>query len=238
MLPELEKLLVIQDRDEKIRKLQRDIDRIPLDEDKAKGRLSSDQASVDSSKKAVQENEIAIKQFELEVQVHQETSARLKTQQFETRKNAEFTALAHEIERCQRQITELEEQELELMEKSDNLKTRLKDAQEKLAQTQVMVNEDLARLGERRGVCQDDLEQLLEERRLLASQIDPDTLSLYDRLARNKGTVVVRLDDRSRVCSGCHVRVTTSTVHKARAELEVTHCEQCSRILYVIDSDA
>lgn len=238
MLPELEKLLVIQDRDLKIRDTQKDIDRIPLEEEQAKGRLAEDEAAVRAAKAAMQQNEIAIKNLELEVETCQQTLARLKVQQFETRKNEEFRALAHEIERYEQQIVEREDRELELMEKADALKTVLGQAKDKLAATQALVDEELKQLGERLVICQEKLVALRAERQRLASQVDPETLSLYDRMARNKGNVIVRLDDHSGMCGGCHMKVTTATMHKARAEQEITHCEQCSRILYVIDADA
>jgi predicted nucleic acid-binding Zn-ribbon protein len=238
MLPELEKLLVIQDRDEKIHSIEKDITRIPLEEEKAKSRLAGDLSAVEAAKKAVQENEIAINNLQLEVETCQGTLGKLKTQQFETRKNEEFQALGHEIERYEKQIVELEDQELELMEKADSLKASLDEAGDKRDATQVLVDEELAKLEERRGICQGELDELRSERKQLASRVDPDTLLLYERMAKNKGTVIVRLDDHSGMCGGCHMKVTTATMHKARAEQEITHCEQCSRILYVIDADA
>ncbi len=238
MLPELEKLLVIQDRDEKIREVRKDIDRIPLEEENAKQRLAGDLKAVDEAKLAGQENEVAIKNFQLEVETCQNTLVRLKTQQFETRKNEEFSALGHEIERYDKQIVELEDQELELMEKAETLKAVLDEARGKLAATQKLVDEELEKLGERRGICQEQLDELCAERKQLASQVDPDSLFLYDRMSKNKGNVIVQLDDDSGMCGGCHMKVTTATMHKARAEVEFAHCEQCSRILYVIDDDA
>ena len=86
MLPELEKLLVVQDRDTKIKNLQRDIERIPLEGSKAEGRLADDKAAVDSAKETVQNNEVAMKNLELEVETCKQTLIRLKTQQFETKK--------------------------------------------------------------------------------------------------------------------------------------------------------
>lgn len=238
MLPELEKLLVIQDRDAKIRDVQKDIDRLPLEEEKARSRLAGDRAAVDAAKKAVQKNEIAIKNLQLQVDTCQETVARLKTQQFETRKNEEYSALGHEIGRYEKQIGELEDRELELMEAADALKAALTEAEAKRTNTQGRVDEELSKLNERQGICQGQLDDLRSERQKLASQVDPDTLMLYERMSKNKGNVIVRLDSQSNMCGGCHMKVTTATLHKARAEQEITHCEQCSRILYVIDADA
>ncbi|MDB4527080.1 C4-type zinc ribbon domain-containing protein [Verrucomicrobiales bacterium] len=238
MLPELEKLLVIQDRDEKIRDARKEMDRIPLDEDKAKTRLSGDNTAVSDAKTAAQENEVAIKALELEVETCQQTRLRLKTQQFETRKNEEFSALGHEIERYGKQITEIEDRQLELMEKAETLKKAHDDATAQLAATQKLVDEELEDLKQRQQVSQDALDKMIDERKELASKVDPDTLDLYDRLAVKKGTVIVRVDDQNQMCGGCHMQVTTQTFHHARAEQEITHCEQCNRILYVIDHDA
>jgi predicted nucleic acid-binding Zn-ribbon protein len=238
MLPELEKLLVIQDRDEKIRDARAEMDRIPLDEEKAKSRLSGDETAVSEAKTAVQENEVAIKNLELEVETCQQTLGRLKTQQFETRKNEEFSALGHEIERYDKKITEIEDRELELMEKAETLKAAHADATTQLAATQKLVDEELEDLKRRTQVSQDALDKMVAERKELASRVDPDTLDLYERLSVKKGIVIVRVDDQTMMCGGCHMRVTTQTFHHARAEQEITHCEQCNRILYVIDHDA
>ena len=238
MLPELEKLLVLQDRDEKIREVQKDIDRIPHEEENAKGRLANDEAAVAAAKLAGQENDVAIKKLQLEVETCQETVARLKVQQFETRKNEEFSALGHEIERYEKQIVELEDNELELMETAETLKSNLKEAQSKLAATQALVDEELEKLGKRRDFCQANLDELNAEHARLASQVDPDALSLYQRMRKNKGNVIVKVDNESCMCGGCHMKVTVATMHKVRAEQDFAHCEQCSRILYTIDSDA
>jgi len=238
MLPELEKLLVVQDRDTKIKNLQRDIKRIPLEGSKAEGRLADDKAAVDYAKETVQNNEVAIKNLELEVETCKQTLIRLKTQQFETKKNEEFSALGHEIERYDKQIIELEDQELELMEKAEGLKTTHQEATTKLNATQSLVDEELEKLKKRQTICQEELDSLIKERKILSERVDPTTFSLYDRMKRNKDNVIVRLNDHSGMCGGCHMKVTPTTIHKARAEKEIAQCEQCSRLLYVIDVDA
>ena len=163
------------------------------------------------------------------------TVARLKTQQFETRKNEEFRALGHEIERYGKQIEEVEDRELELMEKADGLKAAHAEAKGKLDGTQKLVDEELEKLGDRRKHCQQELEDLAAERKKLSERVDPDTLDLYERLRKNKGDVVVRLDDHSGMCGGCHMKVTTATLHNVRSGDQLAHCENCGRLLYWVD---
>ena len=61
MIPEIEQLLIIQDRDQKLKELNSDIERLPLEELQAKERLKAATTSVEISEKAFMENEIAMK---------------------------------------------------------------------------------------------------------------------------------------------------------------------------------
>ena len=61
--------------------------------------------------------------------------------------------------------------------------------------------------------------------------IDEDLLDQYNRLFASKGgNAVVALEHE--VCTGCHMKLTTQTLVRVRGAQEITHCEQCGRILY------
>ena len=56
MLAEIQSLLILQDRDQRIRSLEEDLKRIPVDKERAKERLENDLATVEAAKQAIQEN--------------------------------------------------------------------------------------------------------------------------------------------------------------------------------------
>ncbi|MEM8952857.1 MAG: C4-type zinc ribbon domain-containing protein [Verrucomicrobiota bacterium] len=232
MLPDLETLIRLQDRDQSVLRIQSILNRIPQEEEKAKSRLDHDLAAVESAKQALQENEIAIKNVEIEVQSKRDQIVKFKNQQLETKKNEAYQALGHEIERFTNDISDLETKELEFMEVTDTLKTNLADAQKNLDATQGLVDEELAALKERSTTAEDQLRAFEEERGAIAATVDEDTLDLYDRLLASKGDVaIVPLNDGK--CDGCHMTVTTSTQLRVKADKEITLCELCSRMLYL-----
>ena len=128
MHPTVEKLLIVQERDQKLRDHHKELARLPVEEEQAKTRLASDLAAVAAAKKAIQENEIAMKNLELDIDTRKNTIIRLKKQQFETRKNEEFAAIGTEITRYGDEVTKLEDAELELMERGETLAATLRDA--------------------------------------------------------------------------------------------------------------
>ena len=170
MLPSIQALLVLQDRDRRLRSLAEDLAKIPKDETRAKDRLAGDTAAVAKAKEALQANEIEIKKVELDVGTRKTTIVRLKTQQFETRKNDEFTALGNEIVRYENEVDGLETKELELMERADALRATLTEAEAALDLDLEPVGEadfDIAALEGLRGrldlyVCLAVLVELLE----------------------------------------------------------------------------
>ncbi|MFC4990656.1 zinc ribbon domain-containing protein [Rubritalea tangerina] len=128
-------------------------------------------------------------------------------------------------------VDELETNELELMEKADELKASHSKAMEALALTQKEVNKDIADLDEKANQNKERLQELQSERAELVKAVDGSLLALYDRLLKSKGDDPVAPLKGSQ-CGGCHMKVTASTVVAVQSEKSVAQCENCGRILY------
>ncbi|MBX7211289.1 MAG: hypothetical protein K1X78_23480 [Verrucomicrobiaceae bacterium] len=231
MLPEITQLLQLQERDVRLRGLQKDIKDVPLLQQRAKLQLAGDQGAVDAALQKTRDVEVRIKAVELDVQTRNTTIKRLQDQQFETRKNDEFQALGHEIQRYQDEVRSLEDKELEHMEELDAAKKELHAAQAKLAETQKHVNDDLKQLDERAVNLQKRLEETKVERTGLAAPVPAAALELYERLLKTKGgTAVVPLENG--ICGGCHMKVVQNTLQKLKQDETITQCEMCGRVLY------
>jgi predicted nucleic acid-binding Zn-ribbon protein len=123
--PELEQLLVLQDRQQKIRQIQTEIETVPLRRKSLESQLAASASAVDSLKQKARQLELDRKKLELDVGTRTDSISRFKTQQYQTRKNDEFQALGHEIERYENEIRKIEDEELELMVQADKVKIDL-----------------------------------------------------------------------------------------------------------------
>ena len=231
MLPEIEQLLIIQDRDQKITKLNSDIERLPLEEQQAKQRLKSVIESVNSAESEIKGNEVEISKIELDIDTRKDSITKLKNQQLETKKNEEFAAMEHSITNYQDEISKLEDSQLELMEKGEELNTSLEEANDIHEKEQKVVDAELAIIKERKIQFSKKIEELKSDREKIASKIDNDLLDQYNRIFKSKKGVAVSelVND---ICSGCHMKVTPTTAGMVRAEKVVSTCDQCGRILY------
>ena len=231
MLEELEHLLVIQDRDQRTNDLNSELERMPIEKEQASLRLAKLTEAVKSIEGTIMENEVAMKNIELDTETRKDSIAKLKVQQFETRKNEEFTAMEHEIERYEAEITQLEDSQLELMEKGESLNSQLNEAKSDLDKDQKIVDAEIAIISERSTQCNKQLEEIKDERALLSAKIDADLLDRYSRIFKSKkGVAVCELENE--ICKGCHMKVTPETVVSVRRGKTITVCDQCGRIVY------
>jgi hypothetical protein len=100
MLETIEKLLILQDRDQKIRRVTGELGHIEPERQALKAKAANTQAGLESAKLRVKQIESSRKELELEVEAKKLMIARYANQQLQTRKNEEYRALANEIQTC------------------------------------------------------------------------------------------------------------------------------------------
>ena len=232
MRAELEQILILQDRQQKIRQIENEIKNLPLQRKHLELQLAESAASRDAIKHKAQQLEIERKKLELDVGTRNESIARLKTQQYQTRKNDEFQAMGHEIQRYEDEIRKLEDQELELMDQADKLKVEVTAEEKKAGATKDSITRQMNDLGEKGKTLEARLQELQKERKELAEKIDEDLLDQFERLFVSKGDSAIVAVEHG-VCTGCHMKLTIATIKATEAGKEIVSCEQCGRILYV-----
>ena len=235
MLQEIEQLLILQDRDRKIRALKTELKHAPSERQDLDARLSSAQQQLDAVKLKGKEIEVERKKLENDAQTRRDQINKFQTQKFQTRKNEEFQALSNEITRFEGEIRSLEDRELELMESAEKMKVSIAEADKVNSATKTQVAGQLSDLDAKRVAIEAQLKDLEVDRTGLASKVDEDLLDTYNRLFTSKGDNAV-VGFAHEVCMGCHMKLTTQTAVRVKGGREIVHCEQCGRILYWSES--
>lgn len=232
MLPDIQKLLVLQDRDQRIRSFKTELKNAPLERKELETRLAAAASGAEQAKAKVREQELEKKRLALLAQGKREQIARFKVQQMQTRKNEEFQAFGNEIAHFEQEISKIEDRELEVMEEVERLTPLLVEAERHAAESRDRVAAQIADLEAKIAIITDKLKEAEAERATLAQDVEEDLLDQYNRLfASKEGNPVVLLDHE--VCTGCHMKLTTQTLVRVKGKQQITHCEQCGRILYL-----
>ena len=231
MRPDLEALLILQDRDQKIKALQAQLKNLPREKKTLEDKLASARGLVDQSKALVKANEVEKQKLELEAEGKRGAIGRFKTQQQQTRKNEEYQALSNEIKHFESEIHALEDRELDVMERAEELRRADLVAGKEFAKAEATIKEQISRLETGATASDERLRELQADHAKLAGTVPEDVVDLYRRLFTKKGdAAVVPLENE--ICGGCHMKVPTQTTADVRGEQKIAQCPQCGRILY------
>jgi len=231
MNPTVEAVLVLQERDTKVTALTAELEDLPEQIEAIEREAASRAAKFDELKNNTRKIEAERKKIDLEVKGKESAIARYKSQQQQTRKNEEFAALNHEIEHAEKEISALEDKELELMEAYDQGLVRVAEGQKELAVFQEKAKQKKADLEKRIGVVTAELVGAKERQATAEKAVPEDVLPRYRRILKSKRDVaIVPINGAS--CGGCHMKLTSQTVLSARTGEGITACENCGRLVY------
>ncbi|PYJ80575.1 MAG: hypothetical protein DME22_23910 [Verrucomicrobia bacterium] len=231
MLEAIEKLLILQDRDRKISRLRGELANIGPERHALEAKTASSQASLDGARQRTKQLESDRKKFELEVESRKQAIERYSLQQFQTKKNDEYRALAHEIELARREIFKLEDQQLELMEQAEAAQKEAAAATRMADEAKKSADRQMADLTAREENLKKELAELEADRDQLAAAVDASILPRYERLRKSKGENVV-VGVAHGVCGGCHMKLQRQVMVTCQGNQEIVTCPNCGRILY------
>jgi predicted nucleic acid-binding Zn-ribbon protein len=232
MLDVIEKLLALQDRDQRLRTFQTELAHLPEERKAREKQIADSAARLEQAKTRVKEIEVEKKTFEIEAQGRRDAIAKYRQQQLQTRRNEEYTALAHEIEAAEKNITGIEDKEIELMEEVEKLKPRIASAEKTHAEEKAKIEQILTGLDTKKTNLVTRTAEIEADRIRFTEGVDEDVLDRYTRLFQTKnGTALAPLEHE--VCMGCHMKVTTQTVVQVKSGRDIVHCPQCGRVLYL-----
>jgi predicted nucleic acid-binding Zn-ribbon protein len=231
---ELDRLLDLQEMDLSIDRLQSRLDVLETQEDLhlARSRLSDAESRLGELKLSI--DEVARTQRRLESDVD---SMERKVEAERKRLFDGSVANARELQSIEAEITSItgrktrtEDELLDHMERREQLESGLAALDGEVTELRQRLTE--IEEGSARELV--DIERALAERNQeragLAERIDPDLLTLYEDLRRQKKRVGVAALVGG-ICQGCHQALSPVYLDKLRRSNEIWRCEYCRRIL-------
>jgi len=234
MNPTIEALLILQERDVRVTALTGELENLPLQIEAVEDELAARTEKFDTLKNKTRQIEADRKKLDLDVQSKQTAIARYRNQQQQTRKNEEFAALNHEIEHAEKEISALEDQELELMEAYDKGQVIVAEGQKELALFQEKSKQKKSDLEKRTTVVTAELAEAKAKQAEAEGTVPADVLSRYRRILKSKKDVAL-VPINGGACGGCHMKLTSQTVLSAKGGENLTACENCGRLVYWLE---
>jgi predicted nucleic acid-binding Zn-ribbon protein len=242
MHPDLAKLITLQNQDNETRRLRDHIGELAAHLTTLETNAKTSQTKLGQVREAIAKEEALRRREESDISDLRQRLERAQKKIDLATTTAQVTALEHEITFAKGEISRLEDAELESMERSDTLETQRLQAEEAAADAAATLERERARVAEATAQDKSSLAELETQRLSLRSEIlqsatGENSLSIYDRVARAKGTAVAQALDHK--CTACQMLIRPqrwqdiidNSPESPSAQTLMT-CENCGRLLY------
>jgi predicted nucleic acid-binding Zn-ribbon protein len=230
--PDLRNLIALQDLDQKIARIQREISEAPAKVQTLQDELH--QINDSYQKKTARNQELTKKRRvrEGEVDLMRSKLSRLKEQLMAVKTNKEYTAMLHEIQMADDQIRAAEDEILDIMEEMESMEKDLKQAERDLKARTAEIQDMIRRAEASVPLLQSEVADLQAGKTDLERVVPGELLHRYRRIADQRKGVALA-EARDELCTLCHVRIRPQVYADLRQGETITSCDSCSRILFL-----
>jgi predicted nucleic acid-binding Zn-ribbon protein len=232
VLPEITQLLDLQTADGQLHELSVQIDRLRAQQKQTEQRIVAEESTIDRLRERLSQLEhesrmknLEVDELDMNIRRYQE---RLDTGIISFK---EMQDLGAKIESERVRISTMEDAALVLMdtieESRQALERAIADYSTKVEQFQSQIDGSTSRISGILG----QVDGLAEERGALCDRIPVYLLKQYETLRQRSAEPIALI--RNGTCSGCKLKLSGSTIERARGGMVIVTCEHCSRILYV-----
>lgn len=237
MLPELSRLIDLQEIDREMLELTRELARLPQE----LADLSRDIEDLDADRTARELvlDDLARQRRETEAEMA-DLEAAIKASRsrlMEIKKDLEYQARLKEIAFQEDQRDQKEIRIIQILDEMEEQKREVEALQERIAQEQELFRQ---KEGESHALIEDLQKRLavIEAQRQAIHQDIPKTLlKRYDFIRqRHNSTTVAEVQEG--VCLGCHMNILPQQFIDLQKGVEILQCPHCQRILYWLGEEA
>jgi hypothetical protein len=229
-------LIALQKTDDEIHRIEGLVHSIPEELSQQGAALSAAKAKLEQFHKSTEDAKKERLMKEKDVESKNAGIAKAKLKLNEVKTNQEYHAALAEIENMKKSISELETEQLEIMEKLDSAKAEEKALKES-------VTKEEAEYAQIKKVKEAYVEKIKAEaqafrtkRDELAAKIDPVLLSYYDKILKiRENKAVAGL--KNTYCLACFQSVLPQVALEVRLGTVIHKCPHCQRFLYHVPSD-
>jgi predicted nucleic acid-binding Zn-ribbon protein len=142
----------------------------------------------------------------------------------------ELTSLQHEVNMLKAKRDQLETRALEIMDQVELTEASVATVSGEFKKLEAEWHDQQQQLSADIEKLKSKLSALGHKRQLLSVEIDPQAIEVYDRLKKQKGQAVAKVEQG--ICRGCRISLPFSGLQQARSG-DLMQCGSCGRILFL-----
>jgi len=225
-------LIELQELDTHIRKMEGEVDAIPVIIGDMEEGFQSKTANLKKLEDEFKALVLKRKEKEGEVEAKEGVVKKYQSQLNQIKTNKEYSALQDEIKRTKADGSAIEDDIIKLMEAIDAKNGEIAKEKEVVKVEEGKLGEEKKRLEALGASVKLELDKILAKRSELAARVEAKSLAKYERLLKNKdGLAIVPISNEA--CQGCFRILPSQVINEIRMHESLVVCDSCARLLYI-----
>ncbi|OQA03700.1 MAG: Chromosome partition protein Smc [Planctomycetes bacterium ADurb.Bin401] len=202
------------------------------------------QNSLAAKQEEIQLTKIQADRLELELKSVDETLAKYRAALNAAKSNKEYSAILTELNTTKADSSKVETQTLELMKNIEADQTQCELIKQQIEAAKDELNEIRRQSEEQAKKFENEIAEIEVQWHQAAKDLPGEILDTFKRVAETyDGEALAEVevqDHRSGVytCGGCFMSLTTETANTLMSKDEIIRCPNCTRILFLKDSES
>ena len=170
---------------------------------------------------------------EAEIQQTTEMIKRWDARLKEAKSGREYQAFMREINGAKRDISEIENAVLKIMEELEKIDTTRGEEKKKIEEIGQRLQQTSEQSKSRISVLAKQIQDLDLKKNTIAKNITPSMLSMYEQIKKQRHKAIVGV--KKSICQGCHVNIPPQLFNEVIMNNRIILCPHCQRILYYVE---
>lgn len=237
MLPDLQRLIELQDIESRAAVANKAIDDAPGRIAALDALLQSATATLASAKQALADNQSHRRSIDKDLIAAQQRQEKYKEQVMAVKTNEQLHAMQAQIKAVGDEVGQFEERVLVNMMAADEINASIKKAEAALKAAEAKVATDRAAIeGEVKAHHATVADTNAAREKLIAALDNKGVVETFKRIAKVRGTALARAEGER--CTVCQVRLRPAVFTEVRRNDSIVQCDSCNRILYFVPPKA
>jgi predicted nucleic acid-binding Zn-ribbon protein len=231
LLPELNKLIEVQELDKVLQEVTQELERLPEELKIEEAALEDLKAQQTAHLQEMENLKGQRRDTETETAQMEDGIKKSRARLMEIKSNIEYKAMIKEIAFKEDQRDKQETRILEIMEQMEAQKRALAEIEGQIQERQATLAQRSAEVTEVVKKLQQRLVGLEDQRKKMRKGVPAQLLKRYEFIRqRRNGTAIAPVFDG--VCFGCHMNILPQQFIDLQKGVEILQCPHCQRILY------
>ena len=228
-----EQYVVLEDLrrcDEKLVRLKRELDLIPVETEKLKRHLEQESLLLKDERTLFEGTEKRLRKLEQDLKEKEDGLSKAQDKMMGVKTNVEYQAALKENEQRKGEKSGLEDLVLALLSEVEVHRSKVKECESQFMSLESVANGDIKRLEGERTKLLDLFSKQNQTKENTLVRLSSDVRSMYQRVAaRIVGVPVVPAENG--MCSGCNMMIRPQLFNEVIGFQAIHRCPSCGRIL-------